>query len=116
MKDFDVYEEVPLTECSQEDIDRALESLWVKTWKTAEMVRARLVVQGCYQGEMDQDIVFASTPTLVTLRVLVSMSLSRCWAMLTCDISTAFLHALMTDKVLSFRHANFTQIETVCGN
>ena len=99
MKDFDVYEEVPLTECSQEDIDGALESLWVKTWKTAEMVRARLVVQGCYQGEMDQDTVFASTSTLVTLRVLVLMSLSRCWTMLTCDISTAFLHALMTDKV-----------------
>ena len=44
MKDFDVYEEVPLTECSQEDIDGALESLWAKTWKTAEMVRARLAV------------------------------------------------------------------------
>ena len=62
MKKNDLYEE--------EDTDGALESLWVKTWKIAEMVRARLVVQDCYQGEMDQDTVFASTPTLVTLRVL----------------------------------------------
>ena len=99
MKIFDVYEEAPLTDCIQEDIDEALETLWVKTWKTADMVRARLVAQGCYQGELDQDSVFASTPTLVTLRVLLLMSLSRCWTMMTCDISTAFLHALMTDRV-----------------
>ena len=48
---------------------------------------------------MDQDDVFASTPTLVTLRVLLLMTLSRCWTATTCDISTAFLHAPMTKRI-----------------
>ena len=49
---------------------------------------------------MDQDDVFASTPTLVTLRILLLMILSRCWTATTCDISTAFLHAPMTERIL----------------
>ena len=68
--------------------------------KTATKVRCRLCVRGCFQETMDQDDVFASTPTLVTLRVLLLMTLSRCWTATTCDISTAFLHAPMTERIL----------------
>ena len=100
MKSFDVYDEIPIEHCSQEDIDNALDGTWVKRRKTATKVRCRLCVRGCFQETMDQDDVFASTPTLVTLRVLLLMTLSRCWTATTCDISTAFLHAPMTDRIL----------------
>ena len=100
MKSFDVYDEIPIQHCSQEDIDNALDGTWVKRRKTASKVRCRLCVRGCFQETMDQDDVFASTPTLVTLRVLLLMTLSRCWTATTCDISTAFLHAPMTERIL----------------
>eukprot|EP00438_Fugacium_kawagutii_P003018 Skav203149 [mRNA] locus=scaffold626:61922:63415:+ [translate_table: standard] len=99
MKGFDVFDEIPLEQCSQEDIDNALDCRWVKRRKTPRKVRCRLVARGCFQEDMDTDETFASTPTLVTLRVLLLLSLSRCWSIVTCDISTAFLHALMTEKV-----------------
>ena len=100
MKDFDVYDEIPIEHCSQEDIDNALDGTWVKRRKTATKVRCRLCVRGCFEETMDQDDVFASTLTLVTLRVLLLMTLSRCWTATTCDISTAFLHAPMTERTL----------------
>ena len=46
MKEFDVYEEVPIEQCSQEDIDSALDCKWVKRWKTANTVRCRLTARG----------------------------------------------------------------------
>lgn len=66
MKKFVVYEEVPWTECSETDVQNALETFWVKTWKTSEMV-----AQGRYQEELDQDSAFASAPSPATLRVLL---------------------------------------------
>ena len=57
MKEFDVYEEVPIEQCSQEDIDSALDCKWVKRWKTANTVRCRLTARGCFQENMDQDTV-----------------------------------------------------------
>ena len=100
MKSFDVYDEIPIEHCSQEDIDNALDGTWVKRRKAATKVRCRLCVRGCFQETMDQDDVFSSTPALVTLRVLLLMTLSRCWTATTCDISTAFLHAPMTERIL----------------
>ena len=71
MKDFDVYTEVPIDQCSQEDIDQAIGVRWVKRWKTDTELRMRLVVQGCYQdsSSIDVDSIYASTPSLVTLRL-----------------------------------------------
>ena len=37
MKSFDVYDEIPIENCSQEDIDNALDGTWVKRRKTATM-------------------------------------------------------------------------------
>ena len=99
MKGFEVYDEIPIENCSQDDIDNALDCTWVKRRKTPRKVRCRLVARGCFQEAMDTDDTFASTPTLVTLRVLLLLSLSRCWTVLTCDISTAFLHAPMTERL-----------------
>ena len=100
MKSFDVYHEIPIETCSQEDIDNALDGTWVKRRNTATKVRCRLCVRGCFPEAMRQDDVFASAPTLVTLRVLLLMTLSRCWTATTCDISTAFLHAPMPEGIL----------------
>ena len=101
MKDFDVYTEVPIDQCSQEDIDQAIGVRWVKRWKTDTELRMRLVVQGCYQdsSSIDVDSIYASTPSLVTLRLLLVMSLARSWEISLADISTAFLHAAIEDKV-----------------
>ena len=100
MTGFEVYDdEIPIENCSQEDIDNALDCTWVKRRKTPRKVRCRLVARGCFQEDMDTDDTFASTPTLVTFRVLLLLSLSRCWTVLTCDISTAFLHAPMFERL-----------------
>ena len=100
MDGFDVYVQVPIHECTQEDMDNALDTRWVKVWKTATNLRVRLVTRGCFQAGMDQDDLFASTPTLVTLRILILMILSRGWICFTCDVSTAFLHAPITERVM----------------
>ena len=101
MKDFDVYTEVPIDQCSQEDIDQAIGVRWVKRWKTDTELRMRLVVQGCYQdsSSIDVDSIYASTPSLVTLRLLLVMALARSWEISLADVSTAFLHAAIEDIV-----------------
>ena len=55
----------------------------------------RLVVQGCYQdsAKLDADSLFASTPSLVTMRLLLVLALARNWCINLADISTAFFHA-----------------------
>ena len=67
MKQFDAYGEVPLSECTPGEINGALPTKWVKTWRTADTVRARVVAMGCFQEQIDPDVLYASTPTLVTM-------------------------------------------------
>ena len=77
----------------------ALSCTWVKRRKKPRKVRCRLVARDFFQQDMGTDDTFPSTPTLVTLRVLLLLSLSRCWTVLTCDVSTAFLHAPMFERL-----------------
>ena len=100
MKSFDVYDEIPIENCSQEDINNALDCTWTKQRKTATQVECQLCVRNCVQETMDQDDVSVSTTTLVTPRVPLLMKLSRCWTATACNISTAFLHASMTERIL----------------
>ena len=100
MKSFDVYGKIPIEDCSQEDIDDALDCTWIKQSKTATEVKCRLCVGDCVQETMDQDNVSVSAPALVTKRVLLLMTLSRCWTATTFCISTAFLHVPMTERIL----------------
>ena len=95
MKDFSIYTEVPIEECTEEHIRNAIGVRWVKRWKTDTELRARLVVQGCYQdsAKLDADSLFASAPSLVTMRLLLVMALARNWCINLADISTASLHA-----------------------
>ena len=55
MKGFEVYDEIPIENCSQNDIDNALDCTWVKRRKTPRKVRCRLVARGCFQEAMDTD-------------------------------------------------------------
>ena len=60
-----------------------------------------MVVRGCFQNveKSEEDNLFASTPSLVTMRLLLCMALARNWGITMGDVSTAFLHALMSEEV-----------------
>ena len=100
MKQLDVYDEIPIENCSQDDINNALDCTWIKQRKTATKVKCRLCVRNCVQETIDHDDVSVSTTALVTLRVLLLMTLSRCWTATVCNFSTAFLHDRMTERIL----------------
>ena len=101
MKDFDVYDEVPVKDCTDEQINEALDCRWVKVWKNETDLRCRVVVRGCFQNveKNEEDNLFASTPSLVTMRLLLCMALARNWGITLGDVSTAFLHAAMLAEV-----------------
>ena len=69
----------------------------------------RLVVQGCFQDSSSIDVVslYASTPSLVTLRLLLVMALARSWEISLADISTAFLHASIEEPVFVWPPAEY---------
>eukprot|EP00439_Symbiodinium_sp_Y106_P074225 s3018_g14.t1 len=82
MRNFEVYDEVKVDDCTQEQIDGALDCR-------------------CFQNveKSEEDNLFASTPSLVTMRLLLCMALARNWGITMGDVSTAFLHALMNEEV-----------------
>jgi len=98
MKTFDVYEEIPETSLSVEQLSEVIDTKWVHRYK-GQGVRSRLVVRGFMQNIEDADDTFASTPTLITLKILLLMSLAKDWSVRTADVSTAFLHATLTTDV-----------------
>ena len=102
MKNFGVYDEVKVDDCTQEQIDGALDCRWVKVWKSEDELRCRVVVRGCFQNveKSEEDNLFASMPSLVTMRLLLCMALARNWGITMGDVSTAFLHALMNEEVV----------------
>ena len=97
MRDFGVYEEVKVDELPPEKVASAMSTKWVKRFK-GDSVRCRLVARG-FDQVSDADDNFASTPSLVTLKLLLLLAIAKDWYILAGDVSTAFLHALMTDEV-----------------
>ena len=83
---------------SEHELSHAISSHWVKTRKPDGTVRCRLVVRGFDQVVDDPDQTFASTPSLTTLKLLFTLSVAFGWDVSTGDISTAFLHALITGE------------------
>ena len=61
-------------------------------------VKCRVCVRG-YDQEVDPDDTYASTPSLITLKLLLTLAVAHGWHILAGDVSTAFLHALLTDEV-----------------
>ena len=99
-KKFGVYDEVPMSERTPDEINGALPSQWVSTWKTADSVTAQIVVTDRFQGQLDPDVLYASTPTRVTMRILLLMAIAGNWTIKLLDVSNAFLHAAMLSTVL----------------
>eukprot|EP00439_Symbiodinium_sp_Y106_P081286 s2639_g20.t1 len=97
MKDFDVYDEVLVKDCTDEQVNVALDCRRVKVWKNETDLRCRVVVRGCFQNveKNEEDNLFAS----VTMRLLLCMAMSRNWGITLRDVSTAFLHAAMSGEV-----------------
>ena len=98
MVNFDVFTEVPVTQLNQDQLSSAISSKWVKTRKPDGSVRCRLVCRGFDQVVDDPDQTFASTPSLTTLKLLLTLAVTFGWNVFTGDISTAFLHALITGE------------------
>ena len=48
MRNFEVYDEVKVDDCTQEQIAGALDCRWVKVWKSEDELRCRVVVRGCF--------------------------------------------------------------------
>lgn len=96
IKGFDAYDEIPNEHCRR-DYLAMLSVALVGSRGTPCKVRCRLVSRGCFQQGRDTDDTIASTPTLVTLRVIVLLSLPKCQTVITCDLSTAFLRAPMAE-------------------
>ena len=92
MNDFQVYDEVPISNLSPEEVASAVSSRWVITWK-GTWVKCRLVARGFEQIITDVDDTYASAPVFVIMKVLIAIALALQWCIMTCDVSTAFLHA-----------------------
>ena len=98
MINFDVFTEVSVAQLNQDQLSSAISSKWVKTRKPDGSVRCRLVCRGFDQVVDDPDQTFASTPSLTTLKLLLTLAVTFGWDVFTGDISTAFLHALITGE------------------
>ena len=48
IKDFDVCDEVLVKDCTDEQVNEALDCRWVKVWKNETDLRCRVVVRGCF--------------------------------------------------------------------
>ena len=67
--------------------------------KSDGTVRCRIVVRGYTQQVDDRDELFASTPSLTTLKLLLTLSSAFGWYIATGDVSTAFLHAAVDGDI-----------------
>jgi hypothetical protein len=93
IKSFDVFDEVRLDQLREGD--RPIPCRWVITPK-GDSLKARLVVQQVNTGEAMET--FASTPTSATLKVALTIALSRGWSVFLADLTTAFLHAKLPEE------------------
>ena len=118
MKDFDVYDEVPVKDCTDEQINEALTVDGSRYGRMRPTSDAELLVRGCFQNveKNEEDNLFASTPSLVTMRLLLCMALARNWGITLGDVSTAFLHAAMLAEVFVWPQRNSIRMEIAFGS
>ena len=98
MKENDVYEEVLLKDLTDEYLEQLTDTKWVHKWKGLE-VKSRLCARGFTQLIEDADTIFASTPSLLTMKTLLNLAVALNWKITAGDVSTAFLHAPMTETI-----------------
>ena len=97
MRDFGVFDEVDIDKVPREALESAISTKWVKLREPDGTVRCRIVARGYTQQVEDKDETFASTPSLTTLRLLLTLAVAKGWHISIGDISTAFLHALVNE-------------------
>ena len=95
MKSFEVYDEVHVSLLTRKQIANAIGIRWVLNRKEGD-VRCRLVAQD-YWRTADASDIFASTPLLTSLKLLLLVELDRNYRMLFGDASKAFLNATLPD-------------------
>ena len=66
-----------------------MKSRWALRWEGSD-VKARIVVKGYGQHILDRDDIYASTPQLVSLKVLLLFALARNYRILLGDVSLLF--------------------------
>ena len=100
MLNFDVFEEVKMAGLTPAQLETVISTRWVKTRKSDGTCRCRIVVRGYDQVVEDPDETYASTPSHLTLKTLLTLAVARGWHVTLADVSTAFLHASMDGEVL----------------
>ena len=98
MKEHEVYQEVFTSQLDPEELLNIIDTKWVNKWKGLE-VKCRLCARGFTQIIEDADTIFASTPSLITMKTLLNLAVALNWEVTAGDVSTAFLHAPMTENV-----------------
>ena len=78
VKEFDVYDEVTVGELSPEELRNCIPTRWVHKPKGLA-IKSRIVVKGYKEIVEDKDDTFASTPSVITLRLLLVIALSKNW-------------------------------------
>lgn len=82
-----------------------LGSKWIYKLKlnpdgTIDRFKSRLVAQGCsQQDEIDYNATFSPVVKTTTIRVVLTIALSNKWSIRQLDVSNAFLHRDLTEKV-----------------
>eukprot|EP00971_Amphidinium_carterae_P251253 4987723-Amphidinium_carterae.1 len=101
LKGYDVYEEVNIKSLSPEQVQSIIKTWWViaeRSGPTGEVsIKARFVGKG-YTQSMDPESVYAGTPHMSSLKILLVMACKNSWTIATSDISGAFLRAPLTDE------------------
>ena len=80
LKSFDVYKETTADKLSPKELKEVIKSRWVLVWK-GEDVKARLVAKGFTQNVSELDL-YASTPMLCSLKILLLLAQHRGWKVL----------------------------------
>ena len=97
LKSFDVVSEMTREPISSDK--EILDVSWVHIWKG--FVKSRLVIRGDQQQiSSDQDH-FANTPYMIAIRICLWLSELMQAHIDFLDVSTAFLHAIISDEVCS---------------
>ena len=116
MKNFEVFDEVPTSSLSEEALSEAISTRCAIVRKSDGTVRCRIVVRGYTQQVDDRDELFASTPSLTTLKLLLMLSSAFGWRIATGDVSTSFLHAAVDGDIMSSHLWSTTRKEMCSGS
>ena len=92
------YEPVSKASFTKQQLKQVIQTRWVVQPRPAQdgetSLRARFVAKGFKQQILDPSLeTYASTPSHLSLRILLILSLVNHWDVVTADISSAFLSA-----------------------